>query len=215
MTHTLHRLGDRESLKKDYVILAMASRPFNMKGAAPKFGEIARICAKHNPVNLGDLYKEDQSCSARGASFEQIIKSVSDKTILHAVYTDKEAVKEVLKELKEADLGISIVVSGVFDEIFGICKEASIEGPFTVNVSLGIMGKTELLPDKEVLEITTMCGHHMVSQYLTEKLIEKVQKHEVTSEEAAKELAKQCMCGAFNTRRAAELIKNLAQQRNT
>jgi hypothetical protein len=206
MTHTLHRRGDRKSLENDYVILAMAARGFNVEGSAPKFKEILRIFAKYNPVNMGNMTVERPLCMARGASLQEIIEEASDKSIAHAVYTDKEVVKEVLKELKEADLGISIVVSGIFDEIFGLCKDASIEGPFTVNTSIGIMGRSERLPEEELLEIMTMCGHAMVSEHLTEEQIEKVKKGKITAEKAAGELARQCVCGIFNPARAAALI---------
>lgn len=207
MTHTLHRLGDRESLEKDYIILAMAARGFNVEGSAPKFKKILRIFAEHNPVNMGNITVERPLCMARDASIEEIIEKASDKSIVHAVYTDKEAVKMVLKKLKEADLGISVVVSGIFDTVFNLCKDVTINGPFTVNMSIGIMGKTELLPKEELLEIMTMCGHAMVSRRLTEEQIEKVRRGEITAEKAANELARQCVCGIFNPTRVATLIK--------
>lgn len=206
MTHTLHRLGDWKSLENDYVILALAARGFSVEGSAPKLKEILRIFAKYNPVNMGNLTAERSLCMARGISPEEIIEEASDKSIAHAVYTDKEVVKRVLKELKEADLGISIVVSGIFDSVFGLCKDVSIEGPFTVNTSIGIMGKTERLPEEELLEITTMCGHGMVSEHLTEEQIERVKKGKITAEKAAQELARHCLCGIFNPTRAAALI---------
>lgn len=34
--------------------------------------------------------------------------------------------------------------------------------PHTVNYSLGVFGKKELLADSDSLAITTMCGHHMI-----------------------------------------------------
>lgn len=204
MTHTLHRLGDKESLKKDYVFLAMSAPGFNREGSAPKLKDILKVFAKYNPVNMGDMAR---TCTARGASHEEIIEGLNEKSIIHAVYKNKETVMKVLKELKEADLGISIVVSGIFDEIFDVCKRTSIKGPFTVNMSLGIMGRTELLPDERILEITTMCGHGLVSHRLTEEQIEKVRRGEITAEQAARELARQCVCGIFNQARAAELIR--------
>ena len=72
--------------------------------------------------------------------------------------------------------------------------------------SLGVWGKTELLPSKEVLEITTMCGHAMVAANLVEKIIEDIKKGKTTPEKAAKKLAKPCECGIFNPTRAAELL---------
>jgi len=209
MTHTLHRCGNRKSLENDYVILAYAARGFNLEGYEPKFRQIAKIFAKYNPVNMLVATGEGPLDMAREKSPQEIIEEMSDKYIIpiaHAVYTDKEAVKSVLKELKEADLGTSIVVSGIFDDIFSLCREVSIEGPFTVNMSLGIMGKTKRLPRQELLHITTMCGHALVSEHLIRKQIEEVKKGKKTVEEAAKELAKPCICGVFNPTRAAALI---------
>ena len=72
--------------------------------------------------------------------------------------------------------------------------------------SLGVWGKTELLPSKEVLEITTMCGHAMVAANWVEKMIEDIKKGKTTPEKAAEKLAKPCECGIFNPTRAAELL---------
>ena len=212
MTHTLHRKGRRESLEKDYVFLAMAARGFNTTQAEPKLKEIFRIFARHKPVNMGDMFVEGghPQCTARGASPEQIIKMASAKSIAHAVYIDKETVKKVLKDLKEADLGISIVLSGIFDETLRACKNISIDGPFTADLSLGVVGKTEYLPEDQILEILTMCGHSMVSKQLIGNEIEKVRNGEKTPTHAAKELARQCVCGVFNPIRAASLIQAIS-----
>jgi len=209
MTHTLHRSGGKKSLEGDYVFLAMASREYNLNGAAQKLKEIAKIFAKYNPVNMGDMSSGQPVTMARGASPEKIINEISDRSIVHAVYTDKETVKKVLKELKEADIGMSVVVSGIFDEVFCACKEVSISGPFSVDLSLGIMGKTQLLPKEEILDITTMCGHGLVSRHLVAHLVEKIKKGEITVDEAAKELAKQCVCGVFNPARATKLLREI------
>jgi len=209
MTHTLHRSGSKESLEGDYVFLAMASREYNLNGAAQKLKKIAEIFAKYNPVNMGDMSSGQPLTMARGASPEKIISEISDRSIVHAVYTDKETVKKVLKELKEVDLGMSVVVSGIFDEVFRACKEVSISGPFSVDLSLGIMGKKQLLPKEEILDITTMCGHGLVSKHLVAHLIEKIKKGETTVDEAAKELAKQCVCGVFNPARATKLLREI------
>jgi len=214
MTHTLHRSGSKESLKNDYVFLAMASREFNVNGAAPKLKKIAEIFAKYNPVNMGDMSSGQPLTMARGVSPESIIKGISDRSIIHAVYTDKDTVRKVLKELKDADLGISVVVSGIFDDVFGLCKEVSVCGSFAVDLSLGILGKTQLLPKEEILDITTMCGHGLISKYLVMHQIEKIRKGETTVEEAARELAKQCVCGVFNPVRAAKLINEILKRRD-
>ena len=76
-----------------------------------------------------------------------------------------EKLRQVLRQLKEEDLGISITVSGIVDEVFGLANELGLQ-PHTVNLSLGIHGKTELLPPEETLELTTMCGHALMAKEL-------------------------------------------------
>ena len=43
MTHTLHREGSVESLKKDYLMYARCSRGINLEGAEPKVRRIVEI----------------------------------------------------------------------------------------------------------------------------------------------------------------------------
>jgi len=230
VTHTHHRRGSRESLEKDYVVLSMidpeAGAQHDYKG--PLRGRVRRfleICERRRPAALlarasGRRLRylrgwepEMDSGIHKASTLKDIVRceELADEGIGHAVYTDREAVREVLRDLKEADLGISIVVSGVFDVVFDVCREVGIE-PHTVNMSLATWGKTELLPDQPVLEICTMCGHAMISPRLVESIVGRVGRGAVTPEDAAVELGKQCTCNIFNTVRAAEIIRNLAQQ---
>jgi hypothetical protein len=55
MTNTLHRQGNREDLKHDYVIFVHTAKGKNREGAAPKIREFMRICLKYHPVNMGDV----------------------------------------------------------------------------------------------------------------------------------------------------------------
>ena len=77
--------------------------------------------------------------------------------------------------------------------------------------SLGRIGRTDLLPPNEILEIATMCGHSMVSVNFINEMIEKCRKGKCTPEQAAAELFKPCMCGIFNTDRAAMLIRTMIE----
>jgi len=223
MTHTHHRRGSRESLQKDFVVLAMidpaVEAQHKYKGPlGERVRKILEIFRKHGPVALAARTPERRLRYLEGweprmdsgihhsATFEEIIACEDIEGVGHAVYTNREAVESVLRELKKADLGISIVVSGVFDEVFDACKEAGIK-PHTVNMSLGIWGKTQLLPEGPILELCTMCGHAMISGKLVETMIGLVRKGVKTPEEAVVELGKQCTCNIFNTVRAAEIIR--------
>jgi hypothetical protein len=128
-----------------------------------------------------------------------------------AVYTSYEDVKNVIKGLKKADLGISVVVTGILDHVHKACKCSGLE-PHTVNLSAGTFGNLELLPEDKILEITTMCGHHMISPFLVKYLIEEIKKERLTYEEASVELAKQCTCNFFNVDRGIKLMKEYIEK---
>ena len=110
--------------------------------------------------------------------------------------------------LKKANTGKSVVVSGLIDEVNSCLRELDL-CPHTIQFSLGHFGKTELLPSEEVLEMTTMCGHHMISPRLVERLASSINKRRMTPEEAAEAMAKLCTCGVFNKVRAVETIEAL------
>lgn len=208
MTHTLHRMGTYEELKEDFIVLVMSARGFNDKGAAPKLAEALKIINKYNPVNTGDMTQGSMyRAGFRIKPVEKLLEGVHDRSIVHGVFTDIETVKKVIDDLKAADLGMSVVISGLYDEVKKITR------PHTVNISLGIWGKTELLPKyEEVLKICTMCGHQFVSRHLVMKLAQDVKRGRITAEEAAEVMAACCSCGIFNPVRAVKLIKQLVQK---
>jgi hypothetical protein len=116
---------------------------------------------------------------------------------------------QVLKDLKEADLGMSVVVSGPFGCVGEICRAAGLR-PHSADYSGDIWGRRDKLPSDEMLEVTTMCGHAMVASNLVKSLIDEIKAGERSAEDAGKELAKICECGIFNPIRAAELLRGLA-----
>jgi hypothetical protein len=113
-----------------------------------------------------------------------------------------------MKELKQIDQGISIVVSGLFDEVFDCCQQAGINPPL-IEFALGIHGNTKKLWPPEILDFVTMCGHGLVSGNLVKKMVRDLKKKKITLEKAAIELAKPCLCGIFNPDRAAKLLKKM------
>ena len=208
MTHTLHRRGTPESLKGDFVVFAITCQTVNAKGSAPKFKKFADIVLKHNPLSFGDM----RSGNKFNLSMDEINSSYRDNSIVHAVFNDEETVAAVLRELKETDLGVSVVVTGLLQQTAECCRAAEL-APHTVECSLGIFGRTELLPREEVLEIGTMCGHGMVAFSLIEELAERVKSGGLTAEQAAVEMARQCQCGVFNPERAARILMQMTKQK--
>jgi hypothetical protein len=194
LTHTLHRRGTEEELREDYVILAMFAAGINdvyddSRQNLIKIGEIMR---GNNPVN--------------------IMSEIGWKTsaTITAAFNDIESVKNVIRQLKKEDLGISIVISGLISEIKNALREVDLD-IHTVHFSLGTFGamKRELLPSEKILEITTMCGHHTVSPQSIEHYVELIKQGKTTLENAAKKLTRPCVCGIVNTSRVIRILESL------
>ena len=79
---------------------------------------------------------------------------------------------------------------------------------------MGIWGKTDRLPSEDVLRVSTMCGHGMLSFNLIKDLAQKVAKKRMTSQQAAEKLAGLCHCGVFNPVRAVRIIDKIAADIN-
>ena len=145
MTHSLHRQGSIEALKDDYVMYARCSRGVNLEGAEPKVQQIVNIVFDEGPANAGD--SPHRATIADGSlSREKALEYQKDTRGFISCFHGRERMKRVLERVRDADVGISIVVSGLMDEVFGMAGELGLK-PHTVNLSLGIWGKEELLPD--------------------------------------------------------------------
>lgn len=206
MTHTLHRSGDRESLRKDFVWLMYQTKGVNDSNIAPKarvFIEAAEAC---NCINWGDV----KSGSILELSPDEIKERLTDKSRLRGVFTSREDVIGFLRRIKEADLGISVVVSGLLDEVIPACAEAGLT-PHTINFSLGVWGNKAVLPSEDILAVTTMCGHHMISARIVQRMVDDVLDGRISAADAGVELGRLCPCGIFNHVRAAAEIEKMVQ----
>lgn len=206
MTNTLHRQGPAESLKKDYIIFAHTAKGITREGSAPKIQEFMRICLKYHPVNIGDyiqgnIHQDD-------IDIQTLISRQGDGEGATAVFTDLDTLQKVAEELIRADLGLSINISGLMDEVQACFRKAGMER-HSVEHSLGFWGSKDRLPEREILEINTMCGHGMVSFNFIRKMIDYVKLRRLTPQKAAKLMAKCCECGAFNPIRAEMLLEKI------
>jgi len=209
MSHSLHRNGTTENLQNDYTFYARASRFVNREGCGPKLRRILEIILAEQPVNFGS---SQAGKSARAGLDPKEYAQTLDKAYgVACCFSGKEALKRALVKLKEADTGISIVAGGLIDEITAVAEEIGIT-PHTAFLSLGIHGKKALLPEEEVLEMTTMCGHGMVSFNLARAVIKKVQSGEMSPEEGGTLLAQPCPCGIFNSDRCEALLRELREK---
>lgn len=204
MSHSLHRYGTEENLQNDYTFYARASRWVNREGCGPKLRKILDIVLSEKPVNYGSS-QAGKSVKA-GLDPKEYATTLDNAYGVACCFSNKEAIKRILIKLKEADTGISIVTGGLIDEIVEIAEAVDLK-PHTAFLSLGIHGKKALLPEEQVLELTTMCGHGLVSAKLTEAVLKKVAAGKITPEEGAHLLAQPCPCGIFNTDRCEELLK--------
>jgi hypothetical protein len=204
MTHTLHRQGCVQALQGDYVVFVFAEEEESAPGALATHK--ARL---HQRFPRG--YAMLRSLKRAVVRILRVIgirrpeeepkEELAGLFVLHS----REELSNCVEMLKKANTGESIVVSGLVDEVNSCLAELGL-CPHTVQLSLGYFGKKELLPSEEVLEITTMCGHHMISPRLVEGLASDIGKGRMTPEEAAEAMAKLCTCGAFNKVRAVETI---------
>lgn len=210
MTHTLHRQGKAEDLKEDFVLLLRTSRWVNHDGSEETMRRIWEVISHHQQdlVNFGN----HNPTWGGGELYDMEALKKANSRIIHAVFKDREKIKACLKEIKDNDFGISVVISGLCGETEKICSEIGLS-PHTVNYSLGIHGKTDCVPQGEVLEIHTLCGHAMVSANLIQHMVKEIDKGKITCKAAAKKLSRMCDCGIFNTYRAEKLLCKMTPDR--
>jgi hypothetical protein len=208
VTNTLHRQGKPKDLQQDYVIFATTARGITREGAGPKLQEFMRICLRHHPVNIGE--SKQGNILQDDIDIEQLIANQKDTSGAGAVFTDADTLGKVVQELIKADLGISINISGLADQVQQCCHGNGIER-HSIEHSLGFWGATDRLPERELLEYHSMCGHGMISFSLIRKMIDEVRLRKRTPREAARIMGRPCECAVFNPRRAELLLQKLLE----
>jgi len=218
MTNTLHRFGTTESFRDDIVIFARTSRGKNDKDCVPKLKRFLEMALMYNPVNLGDsahggaLRPKELTPSAHWSrnlelDFRTVIDGIDTPTNAVVVLNNLEAAEKFLKEVKEADLGLCVNMSTSLENAMA-CSCAAGQPRHSLSYSLGFEGETEKLPNTQVLMLTTMCGHSMVSVNLAHKMIDWVKEGRRTPEQAAKYLTHFCSCGVYNPSRAQRILED-------
>jgi pyridoxine 5'-phosphate synthase PdxJ len=204
MTHTLHRRGTVGDLQGDYVLLFMQARGVNREGNEAKVGQLWELLS-HYEAELANFGNMDDG-NSHTTTMEVLKKATA--YMGHAVFKDRETLKACLRELKDRDIGVSVVVSGIHEDVDKLSREIGLS-PHTVEHSLGTHGNTACLPEEHVLEITTMCGHALVSPNLVVEMAEQIQRGKLTYHEAAVELSRICDCGIFNPGRAEKILRRM------
>jgi hypothetical protein len=218
MTNTLHRFGDADSFRDDYVVFAIASRGRNDEDSVPKLKKFLEIARRFSPVNLGDARHGGALRPSRSMNplshwkrdvtpdFEAVVAGLDTTTTAAAVFDNRAAAEDFVKAIREADLGLSINISTSIDGAEQCCDAAHL-CRHSVGYSLGFEGKTEHLPNEDVLKLSTMCGHGMVSASLAKKMIDWVKEGRRTPEQAVTYLTRFCSCGVFNPARGKRILE--------
>ena len=219
MTNTLHRFGDIESFRDDYVIFAIPSRGKNDKGSVPKLRQFLELALPYKPVNLGDALhggalRPSQNMKPTAhwnrdltPDFRAVIAGVTDPTTVAAVFDNRPAAEDFLKAVKTADLGMCVNISTSIDGAEQCCHAAN-QPRHSIGYSLGFEGKTDKLPSTQVLMLTTMCGHGMISHSLAKKMIDWVKEGRRTTDQAVTYMARFCACGVYNPSRAKRVLED-------
>lgn len=208
MSHTLHRIKTESGKYDDYVVLIMPAKGINNVNCADTYRKYMKLLYPFHPVNMGGM----KIGTLATKSYEQLLEDASGEApMMHAVFKDRETLIQVMKALKEADYGFSVVVSGLVDDVADCARAAGIQR-HSVDLTLGTWGKTSKLPEDRILEITTMCGHAMISANLVKKMVKDIRKGITTAHDAAVTLSSPCACGIFNIEKAERLLTELVEK---
>jgi hypothetical protein len=193
-------------MEDDFVILVMASRAYNKNESTPgKYKEFLRIFSRHNAVNLGGMGIGHLYDSKAEEIIGRVDGAFPGLPMVHGVFKCREDLVAALKDIKEADMGISVIVTGLTDTTKCCIKESGLKR-HSINYSLGIWGDTKKLPDERLLQISSMCGHALISFNLILKMVEDIKSGKISAKAAAEALGKPCVCGIFNAARAEKLL---------
>jgi len=212
MSHTLHREGSIKSLEKDYCVLITPYKGCNNIHAEKKIKEFADIIFDVGPVNFRFFRVPKEGEFNLPVNKQKILnykKQVYDNTKIRCVFDDKKKIKELIKRINKANFGLSVIISGPRKEIESILKEINIQ-PHSINIGMGTYGSLEKLPDPNFRKITTMCGHGLIAPGLVKYMLIKIKAGKISYEEASIELAKPCICGVFNQKRAEDILIEIA-----
>ena len=218
MTNTLHRYGDAASFRDDYVVFAICCRGKNDENAVPRLRKFLEMALAFGPVNLGDARHGGALRPSRSLNplahwrrsgkpdFRGVIDGLDTATTAAAVFDNRPAAEDFMKTVRAADLGLSVNISTSIEGAEQCCDAAGL-CRHSVGYSLGFEGKTGHLPSEDVLMLSTMCGHGMVSSSLAKKMIDWVKEGRRTPQQAVTYLARFCSCGVFNPSRGKRILE--------
>jgi len=222
MTNTLHRYGNGPSFKDDYIIFMIPTRGYNDEECIPKLKAFLKICAKYHPVNMGNGNRGSLAPQKNlnplahwnrdnEKEWDIVIEEVKKPGTVSAVFATKEDAEACLKEVIDADFGISVNMSTSVDNAKEAAECCGIKR-HSINYSLGFNDPHDHLPNSQVLELSTMCGHGMISFNMAKKMLDMVREGRRTPKEAAETLIRFCPCGIYNPHRAKRIIEEATKE---
>ena len=221
MTNTLHRYGKAESFFDDYIVFSL---PAKSKAAGQTGDALAaqkrfmQIAAEYKPVSLGDALhggtlRPTKSKSIFGhwgkrnrPNFKKVLEGMSKAGTMAAVFDKRENAEAFVKRIKEEDLGLSVNISSSIDNAKNACAFAGIPR-HSIAYSLGFENVGDNVPAKQAVQLSTMCGHGMVSASMAKKMIDWVKEGRRTPEQAVSYLTRFCSCGVFNPSRGKRILE--------
>ncbi|RJP16182.1 MAG: hypothetical protein C4520_19440 [Candidatus Abyssobacteria bacterium SURF_5] len=203
MTHTLNRRGISDERPGEEIVVLCMAHCTEKANKADAMRSIAATILKYRPSNyLG---------KPLGLEPEGLQMMAPVAGVVTAVFNNKEDVRRLIGDLKEQKLGVSVVLSGLFSDVRDICGSNGLN-EHTYHMSLGIFGKTECLPDEKTLEITTQCGHSLISPALVADVVRKMKRAKITAAEGAALLVKPCACGIGNPERIERIVQEMVTE---
>jgi hypothetical protein len=219
MTNTLHRYGNAESFYDDYIVFASPSTGKNDAGSIPKLKKFLEMALPFKPVNIGDPVHGGALRPSRDLhttanwnrdmtpNFQAVIDGIDEPASVAAIFDNQDSAEQFLKLVVEADLGLSVNISTSIEGAEQCCRYAGV-ARHSVGYSLGFEGSTEKLPNTQLLKLTTMCGHGMISVSLAKKMVDWVKEGRRTPDQAVTYMQRFCSCGVFNPHRAKRVLED-------
>ena len=219
MTNTLHRFGDAESFRDDYIVFAIASRGQERRGrgaqaaqvpgdgAAVQAGEPGRRASWRRAAAVASMnplshWKRDITAGFRGGDRRPGYADHRGRGVRQprGGRRFREGGQGGGSGPERQHLDLHRRRGAVLRCRANLCRHS-------VGYSLGFEGKTEHLPNEDVLKLSTMCGHGMVSASLAKKMIDWVKEGRRTPEQAVTYLTRFCSCGVFNPSRGKRILE--------
>jgi hypothetical protein len=237
VSHTSQRRGlDPAHPGKEIIVLAMVpAQHKEMDGIEDAMSELGLKMLEHGPVNwisrnfteiripqleaAGPLIAGLSRFSPKRAENLIMSRVAQMSSVITAVYTDTSKVESLIKDLKgdwlaknkEKGYPISIVLSGLIDDLHECCQRTELT-EHTYLHSLGFFGRVRDLPSEDELALITMCGHGLIAANRVRNLAKRIRDGELTPQEAAHDIAKPCVCGIVNEERAEEIFRRLTER---